>query len=130
MAIAIEVKNLKKRMKQNQALDGASMRFSEGRLHGLIGPDGAGKTTLLRHLIGLLKPDQGEIKYFENGKAAFFGVLRPSMAYMPQQQSLYPDLSISEHLDFFRDLYRIPEDIYKKRREELLHITRLKTFAD
>jgi ABC-2 type transport system ATP-binding protein len=49
---------------------------------------------------------------------------------MPQQQSLYADLSISEHLDFFRDLYQIPEKTYLKRREELLHITRLDKFVE
>jgi ABC-2 type transport system ATP-binding protein len=52
------------------------------------------------------------------------------MAYMPQQQSLYPDLSIAEHLDFFRDLYQIPHDLYRTRREELLGITRLEKFLD
>jgi ABC-2 type transport system ATP-binding protein len=130
MSVAITVEGLKKKLKANQALDGASLHFSAGKLHGLIGPDGAGKTTLLRHLVGLLKADHGKISYFSNGKPATFAAVRPGMAYMPQQQSLYPDLSISEHLDFFRDLYRIPDAVYKKRREELLHITRLKPFTD
>ena len=129
-SIAITVSGLKKKLKQNQALDGASLHFHEGKLHGLIGPDGAGKTTLLRHLVGLLSADAGKITYLEGGKPVAFKAVRPSMAYMPQQQSLYPDLSISEHLDFFRDLYRISEEVYQKRREELLQITRLKPFVD
>jgi ABC-2 type transport system ATP-binding protein len=129
-SLAISVFNLKKRLKQNQALDGASLHFSAGRLHGLIGPDGAGKTTLLRHLVGLLHADSGKITYLAGSKPVEFKSVRPSMAYMPQQQSLYPDLSIAEHLDFFRDLYRIPDDVYEKRREELLQITRLKPFTD
>jgi ABC-2 type transport system ATP-binding protein len=49
---------------------------------------------------------------------------------MPQQQSLYPDLSISEHLDFFKELYGIKRDLYREKREELLHITRLGDFVD
>ena len=130
MSVSITVEGLKKRLKQNQALDGATLHFSAGKLHGLIGPDGAGKTTLLRHLVGLLKQDHGKVSYAVNGKPATFASVRPGMAYMPQQQSLYPDLSISEHLDFFRDLYRIPDNVYKKRREELLHITRLKPFVE
>jgi len=129
-SLAIRAEGLKKKLKANQALDGATLHFSEGKLHGLIGPDGAGKTTLLRHLVGLLKQDAGKITYLEGGKAVPFASVRPQMAYMPQQQSLYPDLSISEHLDFFRDLYRLPDKIYKARREELLQITRLKPFVE
>jgi ABC-2 type transport system ATP-binding protein len=52
------------------------------------------------------------------------------MAYMPQRQSLYPDLTCDEHLAFFRDLYQIPADLYLKRREELYRITRLLPFKD
>ena len=99
-------------------------------MHGLIGPEGAGKTTLLRILLGLLRPDQGRITYRDHEQAIQFEELRPSIAYMPQQQSLYPDLSVAEHLDFFRALYQIPHDIYQSRRAELLHITRLDKFED
>jgi ABC-2 type transport system ATP-binding protein len=49
---------------------------------------------------------------------------------MPQQQSLYPDLSIGEHLDFFRDLYGIPDDRYREDREVLLRIARLTEFVE
>lgn len=129
-AVGIEVRALVKRLGVNQALGGVSTEFLPATLHGLIGPDGAGKTTLLRTLMGLLHPDSGEVVYQEDGKARPFAAIRPHMAYMPQQQSLYGDLSISEHLDFFRDLYRIPREVYAKRREELLHITRLAAFAD
>jgi ABC-2 type transport system ATP-binding protein len=130
VSVAIKVEGLKKKLRMNQALDGCNMHFSAGSLHGLIGPDGAGKTTLLRHLVGLLHADSGKISFSSGGKAADFKDIRPGMAYMPQTQSLYPDLSISEHMDFFRDLYRIPEDLYQKRRAELLQITRLDKFTD
>ncbi len=128
--IGINVENIQKKLGPNQALAGISTHFEEGLLHGLIGPEGAGKTTLLRTLLGLLAPDQGSIHFTNHGKIIDYASIRSSIAYMPQQQSLYADLSISEHLDFFRDLYQIPEDIYLKRREELLHITRLDRFID
>ena len=128
--IGIEIKNLRKKLGPNQALDGISAHFEPAALHGIIGPDGAGKTTLLRHLVGLLKPNDGEILFQDHGAPVSFESVRPQMAYMPQTQSLYPDLSISEHLDFFRDIYQIPSDTYKGRREELFSITRLGPFAD
>lgn len=107
---------------------GVTARFDSGRLHGLIGPDGAGKTTLMRLLMGLLRPDSGAITFREDGRPVPFDSVRPEMAYMPQQQSLYPDLSIAEHLEFFRELYQIPAAVYAGRRDRLLQLTRLTDF--
>lgn len=99
-------------------------------MHGLIGPEGAGKTTLLRTILELLHPDQGHISYTLDGSPATFNNIRASIAYMPQQQSLYADLSISEHLDFFSALYELPSHDYKTKRQELLHMTRMEQFID
>ncbi len=128
--IGIEVQNVRKRLGAVQALDGIRTRFEPALLHGIIGPDGAGKTTLLRTLIGLLHPDAGQVVYLADDRPVSFGAVRPQFAYMPQQQSLYPDLSVGEHLDFFRDLYLIPRKVYEPRRAELLHLTRLEAFQD
>jgi ABC-2 type transport system ATP-binding protein len=128
--IGIRVHQVSKRLGPNLALSDVSLNFEPALLHGVIGPDGAGKTTLLRILIGLLHPQAGEVAYADGGAVKPFAVLRPRFAYMPQQQSLYADLSVSEHLDFFRDLYRLPEKVYRSRREELLHLTRLEPFQD
>lgn len=128
--ISIQIENLSKQMGPRQALQGVSLSLESSLLHGLIGPEGSGKTTLLRNLIGLLKPTEGRVGYQDHGKPVAFEKVRPLMAYMPQLQSLYADLSVSEHLDFFRDLYQIPEKTYRERRQELLHITRLEPFQD
>jgi len=130
MPIHCDVEHVNKRLKQNQALKDVSLHFEKGLLHGIIGPDGAGKTTLLRTLAGLLRPDQGGFQFFEEGRPLALADARLRMAYMPQQQSLYADLSIAEHLDFFRDLHRIPTEIYRERRASLLHMTRLDKFVD
>jgi ABC-2 type transport system ATP-binding protein len=128
--VGITAKDLRKKLGPNQALGGVSLDFEPGMLHGMIGPDGAGKTTFLRTLMGLLRPDSGAITFTLDGAAADFAKLRPLMAYMPQRQSLYADLSIGEHLDFFSDLYRLPKDVYAARRAELLKVTRLESFTD
>lgn len=130
MNIGIEVSDLRKRMKTTSALAGVSTRFEPGTLHGLIGPDGAGKTTLLRLLMGLLRADSGSIRYRNDGLEWPFPRVREHVAYMPQQQSLYPDLTVGEHLDFFHDLYRIPRDVDQERRVELLRLARLTEFVD
>ena len=130
MSVQIRVFSLKKKMVKTQALNGISINFSDALMHGVIGPEGAGKTTLFRHLAGLLKPNGGHIEYFQNEQPVSFSELRPRIAYMPQQQSLYPDLSIEEHLEFFRELYGLNPGDYKEKRERLLQITRLSKFTD
>jgi len=127
---SIRTENLKKNFGVVKALDGVSFDFTAGLLHGLIGSNGAGKTTTMRLLAGLLKPSAGEIAYFGDGKPAPFSELRPSLAYMPQQATLYPDLSIDEHLEFFRELYRLESQVFARRSSELLQITRLEKFRD
>jgi ABC-2 type transport system ATP-binding protein len=128
--IGIEAVDLRKRLGKTLALDGLSLSFAPGLLHGLIGPDGAGKTTFLRTVMGLLKPDAGTLSFARDGAPSNLEELRPRFAYMPQRQSLYADLSIGEHLDFFSDLYRLPADVYAARRAELLEMTRLERFVD
>ena len=117
--IGIQIRDIKKKLGPNQALNGISIHFEQGLLHGIIGPEGAGKTTLLRVILQLLTPDQGSVQFTDHGQEIELKTIRSAIAYMPQQQSLYADLSISEHLDFFRDLYQIPAAIYRQRREEL-----------
>jgi ABC-2 type transport system ATP-binding protein len=127
---SIRVDEVSKKLGVNQALAGVSLNFEEGKMHGIIGPEGAGKTTLMRTMLGLLRPDGGSVEYREDGTPREFAAVRPRMAYMPQQQSLYPDLSIDEHLEFFRALYQLPLDEYRTRRQELLEITRLAPFVE
>ena len=128
--IAISVRDLRKTFRRVTALDGVSLEFEAGLMHGVIGPEGAGKTTLMRLMLGLMKPAAGDIRFARGGSPVDFEAIRPAIAYMPQQQSLYADLSIDEHLDFFRALYSIPRGLFRAKREELLHMTRLTEFVD
>lgn len=129
-AASIEVQDLYKKLRTTKALKGVSMNFSGDRIHGVIGPEGSGKTTLLRHLMGLLRADQGRIVYREGEQEVSFADIRSDLAYMPQTQSLYSELSIHEHLEFFKILYKLAPDVYRERREKLLAMTRLEPFTD
>jgi len=92
---------------------------------GFIGPDGAGKSTLLRLIVGLGKPADGKIIFTAHGPE------KPgSIGYMPQQFSMYPDLTVRENLLFFADLYHIKGSERKKRYERLLQFSRLTNFTD
>ena len=57
----IEVRDLKKSLGQQRVLDGVSFRIETGESVVIIGRSGGGKSVLLKHLIGLLKPDAGQV---------------------------------------------------------------------
>ncbi|MDE6478006.1 MAG: ABC transporter ATP-binding protein [Alphaproteobacteria bacterium] len=128
--IEIRISNVSKGFKNTPALNGVSMNFHSGNLYGVIGPAGAGKTTLFRLMLRLLGTDGGDVTYFNDGRAVDFDDFRQHIAYMPQSQSLYADLSVEEHLDFFQKLYSIAPDEYRRKKAELVNLARLDKFLD
>ena len=128
MSAALEARGLVRRFGPTLALDGLSFEVGEGELYGLVGPDGAGKTTAIRILAGLMDPDQGEARVL--GMAPTSGEAREQLGLMPQQYSLYGDLSIEENLHFFGQLFCIPRATFKARVDRLMQVTRLGPFMD
>jgi ABC-2 type transport system ATP-binding protein len=112
------------------AVDKLSLEVSSGEIYGLVGPDGAGKTTTLRMLAGLLDPTSGQVRLLGRDPFARSAALRESLGYMPQQYSLYGDLTVHENLAFFRELFCLSREAFGIRRERLLAITRLQAFGD
>jgi len=129
MPVSIELLGVSKSFGKKKALDKICIVFSEGKLHGLIGSEGAGKTTLMRVIMGLLSPDEGDISWKYDGKKINFLKLREKISYMPQSQSLYPDLTVKEHLEFFGQLYNISKEDFKSQSEHLFKITKLDKFT-
>jgi ABC-2 type transport system ATP-binding protein len=115
-----------------RAVQDLSLRVARGEVFGLIGPDGAGKTSLLQVLAGVLRADVG------SAHVAGVDVLRDPEAvkgligYMPQGLglNLYDSLTVSENIEFFRDLRRVPRAAYRDNRARLLDMTRLERFLD
>jgi ABC-2 type transport system ATP-binding protein len=128
--VAVKIQDLKKSFGKVRALNGISVDFAPGILHGVIGPAGAGKTTLLRLALSLLEKDSGNIQYYANGRDVEFKHIMPNAAYMPEKQSLYSDLSIEEHLKFFASMYGLDHKTYLDRSRDLLEMTRLSKFLD
>ncbi|GKX32235.1 ABC transporter ATP-binding protein [Vallitalea longa] len=93
------IKNLNKKYGKKHVLDNINLELENG-MHGLLGPNGAGKTTLMRILTTLLTKTSGEITYnginVDNKKA-----VRKIIGYLPQEFSLYPNMSVYETLEYF-----------------------------
>jgi len=130
MEVTLEARAMTRRFGAVEALAGLSFAVKEGELYGLVGPDGAGKTTAIRALAGLIDLDGGEARVLGVDPADGGPAVRESLGLMPQQYSLYRDLSVQENLRFFSRLYVLPRAVYRERARRLLSITRLDRFLD
>lgn len=107
MTPAISISGLSKHYGNVTALDDVSLTVNRGELFGLIGPDGAGKSSLYRILATLTAPDTGTATVAGLDTVADYRVLRTKIGYMPERFSLYPDLSVSENLNFFASIFGV-----------------------
>jgi ABC-2 type transport system ATP-binding protein len=122
--------DLARRFGATEAVRGVSLTLAPGELYGLVGPDGAGKTTTLRLLAGVMKPDAGTVRVVGEDPLASSERVRNAIGYMPQQYSLYGDLSIAENLRFFARMFLLDAATFAERRVRLLALTRLAPFED
>lgn len=113
-----------------RAVRGVSLEVRRGELVGLVGPDAAGKTTTMRMIAGLVRPGAGSVRVLGDDPFARAAKVRESLGLMPQEHSLYGDLTIEENMRFFSQLYCLSRAQYRERRERLLSITRLGAFTD
>ena len=111
----LEVKNVTKRYGKNLACDDVSFTLEPGSLTVLLGPNGAGKSTIIKSIIGFLKY-QGNITV--NGINNKTTEARKYLGYIPELPSLYPTLTVIEHMEFIARAYKLTD--YKDRIEMLL----------
>lgn len=111
---AIEVHDICKSFGAVKAVDKVSLCVEEGELFGLIGPDGAGKSTIYRMLATLTRPDSGSASLLGLNLEKDYLKLRTRIGYMPEQFSLYPELTVQENLKFFASMFGVRvEDNYE-----------------
>ncbi|MBV8628065.1 MAG: ABC transporter ATP-binding protein [Paraburkholderia sp.] len=95
---AIEIRNVKKRYKDLQALKGVSFSVEEGEFFGLLGPNGAGKTTLISILAGLARADEGSIAVRGHDVVSDFRDARRALGVVPQELVFDPFFTVRETL--------------------------------
>jgi Cu-processing system ATP-binding protein len=118
----IRVNGLTKRFGRLQVLDGLDLEIPAGRVTAILGPNGAGKTTLIKSMLGLVRPDGGEIRVGEtrvNGDGAY----RAAIGYMPQIPRYPENLTVREILHMIKDLRGRFDDLD----EELVEVFELRS---
>jgi ABC-2 type transport system ATP-binding protein len=115
---------------QIEAVREASFDVEKGTIFGLVGSDGAGKSTLLRMVAGMIRPSSGSILIDGADAVSERARVKEMIGYMPQRFGLYQDLTVSENIDFFMNIYGIRGEERKKRRERYLGFSNLLPFVD
>jgi len=127
--ILLETEGLVKTFGDLHAVDGLNLRVRAGEMVGLVGPDGAGKTTTMRLMVGGLHPTAGQIRVAGYEIPKQVEQARQHIGYLSQRFSLYGDLTISENLEFFGEVFGIPHAERKARAADLLRFAGLEKFA-
>jgi ABC-2 type transport system ATP-binding protein len=95
-APAVWASSLRKRYGRRPAVDGVSLHVGRGEVVGLLGPNGAGKTTVIKMLLGLVRPDAGEVMLL--GRTAGDPLARARVGYLPELFRYQPWLTAAEVL--------------------------------
>ncbi len=106
-----------------KAVNDLELNIMPGELVGFLGPNGAGKTTTLKILSGLIPPTEGMVQIL--GVDPFqrdYDFLKSISLVMGQKQNLWWDLPPAETLALHRELYDIPPEEYRHRRDELVEM--------
>lgn len=111
----LEVNHVTKKYGKNKACDDVSFCLEPGSLTVLLGPNGAGKSTIIKSIIGFLKYS-GQITV--NGIPNKTTEARRILGYIPELPSLYPTLTVIEHMEFIARAYKLTN--YKERIDMLL----------
>ncbi len=118
----LTVRELSKHYKDKKAVDGVSLRLTEG-INGLLGANGAGKTTLMRMLCGILKPAAGFVAL--DGVDVSSEDYRAVLGYLPQDFGYYPDFTGLDFLLYLAALKGLSRPHAKRKSAELLELVGL-----
>lgn len=126
----LQIHSLSKSYGDVKAVRDFTLNVTRGQIVALAGPDGAGKTSIMRMICNLIKSDSGSITLDGKEVVREFESIKPDLGYMPQQFSLYPDLTVEENLSFYGGIYGVVGEQFRKQREYLYHFSRLGEFSD
>src|SRR5438067_11183052 len=107
--MTIYTKDLVKRYNSRTVVDHVSIEMKQGEIVGLLGPNGAGKTTSFYQVVGLIKPDEGDV--FLNDlnitKLAMYKRAQMGIGYLPQEASIFRKLSVEDNISAVLEMSKL-----------------------
>ncbi len=127
---AIETKNLTKVYKDFTAVNSLNLEIPDNTIFGMLGPNGAGKTTTIKMLTCLIQPTSGEATVGGYDIKKNPDEVRRLLGMVPQQVSLYKDLTVMENSQLCADYYGINPNERDSRIEDLMELVDIKYAKD
>ena len=129
---SLAVRDLRKRYRRREVVKGISLETVSGEVVGLLGPNGAGKTTIFYMMVGLIRPDTGEVVL--NGVPVtdlpMHRRARMGLGYLPQEPSVFRKLTVRENILAFLEEMPLSDGERMERLEALLREMRISHVAD
>lgn len=127
MPLTIHTKNLVKKYGSRTVVNHVSFEVKQGEIVGLLGPNGAGKTTSFYQVVGLVKPDEGEVFLGEQNitQLPMYKRAKLGIGYLPQEASIFRKLSVEDNIAAVLEMTRLTSQQQKAKRESLLNEFRL-----
>lgn len=120
--MTLYAEKLLKRYRGHTVVRDVSPTVSQGEIVGLLGPNGAGKTTTFYMMVGLVRPDSGDVYLDEECITALplYKRARKGISYLPQEASVFRDLTVEENLMLVLEMTNLSKAAQKEKMERLL----------
>ncbi len=127
MAVTISTKNLVKKYGSRTVVNDVSLEVKQGEIVGLLGPNGAGKTTSFYQVVGLIKPDQGDVFLNDQNitKLPMYKRAQMGIGYLPQEASIFRKLSVEDNISAILEMTKLTKQQQRDKLESLLNEFRL-----
>ena len=122
MSITINTKNLVKIYSGRTVVNKVSIEVKQGEIVGLLGPNGAGKTTTFYQVVGLIKPDEGQVFLNDEDitKLPMYKRAQMGIGYLPQEASVFRKLSVEDNITAILEMTKLSKQEQKEKLERLL----------
>ena len=116
----IVLSGLTKLYNNSPAVQELDLEVRDGEIMGIIGHNGAGKTTTLKMILGLIEPTAGRVEVMGRDMTRDSLYIKQFIGYLPEESSLYENMTVSEYLLFFSEIYKMPRRTAQARIKTLL----------
>jgi len=121
--VLLELKDLHGGYGEIKVLNGVDIFVRDGEIVSVVGPNGSGKSTMMKTIFGLLRPERGEIVYQGEDITMLepFEIIRRGICYVPQENNVFPSLTVEENLEMGAYVLNLSQEI-KKNKERVYEL--------
>ncbi len=121
---ALNIEDIVKDYSSKNVINNISMSINPGEIIGLLGPNGAGKTTLFYIIMGLIRPNSGQIKLdgHDITKLAMYSRARLGISYLPQEPSIFRGMNVRDNINCVLEITEKNKKLRKIKLEKLIEI--------